>query len=112
MSLNRNYIFGKVITKDDTAFQGVRYINKVEVIENFGLKTLNGFSGSPVFLIKNNNIKFTGMIIRGGEKYFYFINVDFIRTYLMTNDIGIMQLGLTPSNNKMFEGAKNILDAI
>ena len=37
MSLNRNYILGKVITKDDTAFQGVRYIDKVEVIEKFGL---------------------------------------------------------------------------
>lgn len=111
MSLNRNYILGKVITKDDTAFQGVRYIDKVEVIEKFGLKTLNGFSGSPVFLIKNNDIKFTGMIIRGGEKYFYFINVDFIRTYLMMNDIEIMQLGIAPSNKKMLEGVKRILDA-
>lgn len=110
MSLNRNYVIGKIVKKDDSAFQDVRYINKVEVTENFGLKTLNGFSGSPVFLIKNNDIKFTGMIIRGGEKYFYFINVDFIRTYLMMNDIEMMQLGLAPSNNKMFEGVKKILE--
>jgi hypothetical protein len=110
MSLNRNYVIGKIVKKDDSAFQDVRYINKVEVTENFGLETLNGFSGSPVFLIKNDDIKFTGMIIRGGKKYFYFINVDFIRTYLMKNDIEMMQLGLAPSNNKMFEEVKKILD--
>lgn len=110
MSLNKNYVIGKIIEKNDSVFENVRYINKVEVIENFGLKTLNGFSGSPVFIIKNKEIKFTGMIIRGSKKYFYFINVDFIKTYLMMNDIQIMQLGLAPSNKKMLDGVKNILD--
>ena len=110
MSLNRNYVIGKIIEKDNSAYENVRYINKVEVIENFGLTTLNGFSGSPVFIIKNQDIKFTGIIIRGGEKYFYFINIDFIRTYLMMNDIEIMQLGLAPYSNGMFDSVKNILD--
>ena len=110
MTLNRNYIIGKIIEKKDSVFGGVRYFNKVKIIENFGLKNLSGFSGSPVFLIKNNDIKFTGMIIQGKGNHFSFINIDFIRTYLMMNNIGIMQLGLTSSSDRMFNDVKNILD--
>ena len=87
MSLNKNYVIGEITESDEKH----RYFMKVKVLEKFELETLNGFSGSPVFAVKENDVKLTGMIIRGGKEYFYFISIDFIRTYLMMNDIEIMQ---------------------
>ena len=107
MSLKRNYIFGKVI---NTNHSDTNFFTKVEVIANIdNLETLNGFSGSPVFIIKDKKIKLTGMIIRGGEKYFYFISISFIRTYLMMNDIEIMQIGNMTDYKKQFSEIKVLL---
>ncbi|GAB6044917.1 hypothetical protein JCM11957_05150 [Caminibacter profundus] len=98
MSLNRNYLFGKVV-ENITSF-----IKRVEIFFDNDFIDYSGFSGSPVFLYKDENIYFTGLVIRGGNKQIYFISIDFLRVYLMYTDIGSI-------NNKFFIDKKEALNS-
>jgi hypothetical protein len=98
MNLNRNYLFGKVV-ENTTSF-----IKRVEIFFDNDFISYNGFSGSPVFLYKDEKIYFTGLVIRGGNKQIYFISIDFLRFYLMSTDIGSI-------NNKFFINDKEVLNS-
>ncbi|AZV46908.1 hypothetical protein C3L23_06375 [Nautilia sp. PV-1] len=98
MSLNINYLFGKIVESTTSL------IKQVNVFFDNGFTDYNGFSGSPVFLYKDKNIYFTGLVIRGGNKQIYFISIDFIRLYLMRTDIGSV-------NNKFFINENEALNS-
>jgi len=100
MKLNRNYLFGKASGK----YQEVPFLKKMNVFYDCGLniKNYNGFSGSPVFLCKEQDIYITGMVIRGGSNNIIYISIDFIRTFIMHTEIGVMNL-IVPNMQKTLE---------
>jgi len=87
--LNRNYLKGTCINIKEG-------IGEIDIYDDDGLSSYRGFSGSPVFKeITGNNIKLTGMLIRGTQesKKAFYITITYIYLYLFRTDIGTMFLG-------------------